>query len=171
MFSPPSNVNVIGLREEKMIPSNPVTVADSDSTLLLAWHTEFSWTVPPINLLWGCLLGFFFLFFISLCRLLVRVLTALFVTCLLSLKDLFCLVNCFIACVYFVQIPKMVTIHCSINWVRILSGYNCFHSSDFQSVSLSCEYQGMSLFTLFSWLLAETQGFLQNLKLCKLKSG
>lgn len=67
--------------------------------------TEFSSTPSLINLL--C----FFLFFLSLYWLLVWVLRAPFVICL-SPKDLLGLVNCLVDCVYFVQILKMVPIHC-----------------------------------------------------------
>lgn len=105
VFFPSSNVNVDLTKQVKrnFIKSGHCC---RQCHSIVPCLSEFSSTLSLINL--PC----FFLFFISLYRLLVWVLSALFVICL-SLKDLLGLVNCLIACVYFVQILKMVPIHCA----------------------------------------------------------
>lgn len=110
-FLPPSDVNVVDLkREENTFPSHLVTVPDSDSTLLFDLLSSLILYHQLIFSGLGC---FFFFNFSWTSADFSWDLAALFVTRLLSLKDLFCLVNCFIDCVYFVQIPKLLPIHCA----------------------------------------------------------
>lgn len=109
-FFPSSNVNVDLASEEK-------------SNLIKSGHCcrQCLSIVPCLSdrVLFNCIINYllcFSYFFISLYRLLVWVLRALFVICL-SLKDLIGFVNCLIACVYLVQILKMATIHCAaLTW-------------------------------------------------------
>lgn len=101
-----------------VIPLHLVAITESNSTLLLTWLIEFSWALPGIN--FPIVYSVCFVDFFIPHRL--WILTAQFITSLSSLKGLFCLVNCFIICIYLVAFSQyeLYAVQSQLNSARVI---------------------------------------------------